>query len=132
MKALAGLQVLSEDGERVLCRGWRADGDASAALAVYCPSPSARPRLPRSPCPRIRTEGGARQRVGGAAAGAVREGGRTVLVLEDPGGEPLERLLGAPMETGSSCASPSASPPRWARPTSAASCTRTSSRPISW
>jgi PAS domain S-box-containing protein len=27
------------------------------------------------------------------------EGGRPVLLLEDPGGEPLERLLGAPMET---------------------------------
>ena len=30
-----------------------------------------------------------------------RERGRTMLVLEDPGGEPLERLLGAPMEVGS-------------------------------
>ena len=28
----------------------------------------------------------------------ARESGRTVLVLEDPGGEPLERLLGGPME----------------------------------
>ena len=28
------------------------------------------------------------------------EGGRTTLLLEDPGGEPLERLIGAPMETG--------------------------------
>jgi serine/threonine protein kinase len=31
----------------------------------------------------------------------IREGGRTMLVLEDPGGEPLDRLLGAPMELGS-------------------------------
>ena len=30
----------------------------------------------------------------------VREGGRTMLVLEDPGGEPLDRPLGAPMEVG--------------------------------
>ncbi len=30
----------------------------------------------------------------------LREGGRTSLLLEDPGGEPLERLIGAPMETG--------------------------------
>jgi len=30
----------------------------------------------------------------------VREAGRTLLVLEDPGGEPLEGLLGAPMEMG--------------------------------
>ncbi|HVO00691.1 MAG TPA: AAA family ATPase, partial [Candidatus Cybelea sp.] len=29
-----------------------------------------------------------------------REGGRTMLLLEDPGGEPLERRLGAPMEVG--------------------------------
>src|SRR5882757_11052057 len=28
----------------------------------------------------------------------IREGGRTMLVLEDPGGEPLERLLGVPFE----------------------------------
>lgn len=30
----------------------------------------------------------------------VRERGRTILVLEDPGGEPLERVLGVPMEVG--------------------------------
>src|SRR5262249_13801650 len=30
----------------------------------------------------------------------VRDAGRTMLVLEDAGGEPLDRLLGAPMEVG--------------------------------
>jgi hypothetical protein len=30
----------------------------------------------------------------------VRDGGRAMLVLKDPGGEPLELLLGAPMEVG--------------------------------
>ena len=30
----------------------------------------------------------------------VRDRGQTMLVLEDPGGEPLDRLLGAPMEIG--------------------------------
>ena len=40
----------------------------------------------------------------------VRERGRTMLVLEDPGGEPLERLLGAADGGGAaSCASRSAS-----------------------
>jgi hypothetical protein len=29
----------------------------------------------------------------------VREGDRAMLVLEDPGGEPLDRFLGRPMET---------------------------------
>jgi serine/threonine protein kinase len=28
----------------------------------------------------------------------IRKGGRTALVLDDPGGEPLERLLGVPFE----------------------------------
>jgi hypothetical protein len=28
----------------------------------------------------------------------IREGGRTMLMLEDPGGEPLERLRGAPFD----------------------------------
>ena len=41
--------------------------------------------------------------------------GRTMLVLEDPGGEPLERLLGAPWRWDASCASPSASRRPWAR-----------------
>jgi serine/threonine protein kinase len=30
----------------------------------------------------------------------MRDAGRTVLVLDDPGGEPLYRLLGGPMEVG--------------------------------
>jgi hypothetical protein len=29
----------------------------------------------------------------------VRDGDRAMLVLEDPGGEPLDRLLGRPLET---------------------------------
>jgi len=33
----------------------------------------------------------------------VRDAGRAVLVLEDAGGEPLARLLGAPMEVDASC-----------------------------
>ena len=37
----------------------------------------------------------------GAAAGLMREHGLTMLVLEDPGGEPLSQLLGRPMEVGS-------------------------------
>ena len=29
---------------------------------------------------------------------SLQDGGRAMLVLEDPGGEPLDRLLGAPMD----------------------------------
>src|SRR5271166_3878994 len=55
---------------------------------------------PRPPFARKRTEGRTRRRVGGAALALSREGGRAALLLEDPGGEPLERLIGAPMDTG--------------------------------
>jgi hypothetical protein len=33
-------------------------------------------------------------------AALVSEGGRTTLLLDDLGGEPFDRLLGAPMEVG--------------------------------
>ena len=50
MKARAELQVLSNDGERVLCRGWRSpEGNASARLAVIPaaehPAPASLDRL---------------------------------------------------------------------------------------
>ena len=95
------LQVLWEDGERVFCRGWRADGAGgrSAVLAVLLaaerPLPAAVDRLAHEYELRDELD----------AAWAARplalaiEGGRTALLLDDPGGEPLERLVGAPMET---------------------------------
>jgi PAS domain S-box-containing protein len=95
-------QVLWEDGDRVFCRGWRLgdDGNPSAVLVVLPaaerPSPSSLDRLAH--------EYGLKDELDGAWAvqplELVRDGGRTMLVLEDPGGEPLDRLLGAPMETG--------------------------------
>jgi serine/threonine protein kinase len=95
-------QVLWEDGERVFRRGWRlgGDDDRSPVLVVQPaaehPSPSSHDRLTH--------EYGLKDELDGAWAvrplDLVREGGRTVLVLEDAGGEPLDRLLGAPMEVG--------------------------------
>jgi len=38
--------------------------------------------------------------MGGPAVELTQRGGRTVLVLEDPGGEPLDQLVGTPMELG--------------------------------
>ena len=99
---LSDLQVLWEDGERVFCRGWRADGDGgrSAVLAVL---PAAE-RPPPAILDRLAHEYELRDELDAAWAARplalVREGGRTVLLLEDPGGEPLERLIGAPMEVG--------------------------------
>ncbi len=97
------LQVLWEDGERVFGRGWRqrADGHRLAVLAVVPvvehPSPDTLDRLAH--------EYGYKDDLDGAWAARplelVRERGRTMLVLEDPGGEPLEGLLAQPMAVDS-------------------------------
>src|SRR6266542_3436479 len=100
MKALAALQVLSDDGERVLCRGWRSEDSASARLAVF---PAAEHPAPAS-LDRLAHEYGLRDELDSDWAvrplDLVRERDGTVLVLEDPGGQPLDRVLGVPLETG--------------------------------
>jgi PAS domain S-box-containing protein len=97
-------QVLWEDGgHRVFCRGWRlcADGHRLAVLAVV----PVVEHPPPDTLDRLAHEYGLKDELDGAWAvrplELVRERGRTMLVLEDPGGEPLARLLGAPMEVGS-------------------------------
>ena len=95
-------QVLWEDGERAFCRGWR--------LTRGWPPPCRAGRAARCGAPvpatldRLAHEYGLKDELDGAWAvrplELVRERGRTMLVLEDPGGEPLERLLGQPMEVG--------------------------------
>src|SRR5580704_14031089 len=98
----SGFQILFEDGERLFCRGWRVggDGDRSAVLVVLPaaehPSPSSLDRLTH--------EYGLKDELDEAWAvrplELVRDGGRVMLVLEVPGGEPLDLLLSAPMEVG--------------------------------
>ena len=96
------LQVLWEDGERVFCRGWRVDGDGdggrSAVLAVL---PAAE-RPPSAALNRLAHEYELRDDLEDAWAvrplALLSARGRTVLLLEDPGGEPLERLIDGPME----------------------------------
>src|SRR5277367_4795341 len=96
-------KVLSEDGEPIFCRGSRlgADGSRRTVLAVLV----APGQSPPSILDRLSHEYGLKDELDGAWAvrplELVRERGRTMLVLEDPGGEPLARLLGAPMEVGS-------------------------------
>src|ERR1700737_4374688 len=96
------LQVLWEDGERVFCRGEsHADGYRAAVLAVLPaaehPTPAILDRLAR--------EYELKDELDGAWAvrplELVREGGRTMLLLEDTRSEPLDRLLRAPMEVRS-------------------------------
>src|SRR6267154_1837213 len=93
------LRILWEDGERVFCRGWRdgVDGDRNAVLAVL---PAAERPTPGS-LDRLTHEYGLKDDLDDAWAvrplELVRERGRTMLVLKDPGGEPLHRLLGPAM-----------------------------------
>jgi PAS domain S-box-containing protein len=98
-----GLQVLWEDGERAFCRGScvvDAEGSRNTVLAVLLtaehPSPFTLERLAH--------EYELKDELDRAWAvrplELVREGGRNMLVLEHPGGEPLEGLLGTPMALG--------------------------------
>src|SRR5271169_458807 len=93
-------KVLSEDGEPIFCRGSRlgADGSRRTVLAVLV----APGQSPPSILDRLSHEYGLKDELDGAWAvrplELLREHGRTMLVLDDPGGEPLGRLLGAPME----------------------------------
>ena len=95
----ANFRVLLEDGERVFCRvGSRANAGGSVLAVRHAaehPTPATLDRLAH--------EYGLKEELDGAWAvrplELIRDGGRTMLVLEDSGGEPLERLLGAPLET---------------------------------
>jgi PAS domain S-box-containing protein len=95
--------VLWEDDERVLRRGWWRQGDDGERRAVLFVVPAAE-HPSRLILDGFRHEYGLRVELEGAWAvqplTLVREAGRIMLVLEDPGGEPLEHLLGAPMEMG--------------------------------
>jgi PAS domain S-box-containing protein len=94
------LQVLWEDDERVFCRG-HVNGDRTSVLAVL---PAAEHPTPAT-LDRLAREYDLKDELDGAWAARpielVRDRGRTMLVLEDTGSEPLHRLLGAPMEVRS-------------------------------
>ena len=95
-------EVLWQDSERVVCRRWRhgASGDRQTVLAVL---PAAEHPTPDS-LNRLTHEYGLKDDLDRAWAarplGLMRERGQTILVLKDPGGEPLDRLIGPPMEIG--------------------------------
>ena len=96
-------EVLWQDGERVLSRVWRTDADGSPDVVLTVTFTTDQP-TPAS-LERLAHEYGLRNELD--TAWAVRplelkhDGGRLLLVLEDPGGEPLEqRVLCRPMEIG--------------------------------
>ncbi|MBB5464936.1 PAS domain S-box-containing protein [Paraburkholderia sp. CI2] len=93
-------QILWDDGERVFSRG-RRPGEGDNVLIAR----SAAEHSPPASFDRLAHEFGLKDELDGGWAvrplELVREGGRTLLVLEDPGGEPLAQLLGAPMGVAS-------------------------------
>src|SRR5215472_16242008 len=94
-------QVLWQDGERVFRRGWRLDDDGKRAVLLVMPATD---QPSRSSLDRLTHEYELKDQLDGAWAARplelVRDVGRTMLVLEHAGGEPLDRLLGAPMQVG--------------------------------
>jgi PAS domain S-box-containing protein len=96
------LEVLSEDNGLVLGRGWRegAGGERKDVLIVV--PASEQPAL--TTLDRLAHEYSLRDHLDAPWAvlplDLLRERGRTMLVLADPGAAPLRRLLGSPMELG--------------------------------
>ena len=97
----SSLRVVWEDEDRIFCRALREDSDGgrNAVMAVL-PAEHA----PSASLDRFAHEYALKEQLDSAWAmrplELERHRGRPVLLLEDSGGEPLERLLGAPMEIG--------------------------------
>jgi predicted ATPase/signal transduction histidine kinase len=93
---------LWDDGERVFRRGWRTDeaGNQRAVLIVHpagdLPSSSTLDRLIHEYELKDELDGSWALR----PLDVVREAGRTMLLFDDVACEPLERLIGNPMEMG--------------------------------
>ncbi|UVF22580.1 hypothetical protein HPT29_025920 (plasmid) [Microvirga terrae] len=95
-KGVQDLQVLWEDGDRALCRR-PSQIDQTTVLAVVPvaehPSPASVDRLAHELALKDELDPTWALR----PLKRERERGRTVLVLEDSSGEPLARILGAPL-----------------------------------
>src|SRR6516164_7522790 len=98
----SGSHVLWEDGERVFHRGWRLEDDGKRRPVLTVVPAADQPS--RSSLDRLTHEFELKDELDGSWAvrplDLVRDAGRTMLVLEDAGGDPLEALLGTPMEVG--------------------------------
>ena len=129
-----GSQVLWEDGERVFRRGWLLDDDGKQHAVLTVVPAAAQPS--RSSLDRLTHEFELKDELDGAWAvrplDLVRDAGRTMLVLEDAGGEPLDQLLGDPMEVGRFLRLGSAIAAALGKLHQRGLVHKTSSRPISW
>src|SRR3989442_9730777 len=95
------LQALREDGEFILYRGQRPGQEDEAPVLLLGPF-STRPS--RESAKRLEHEFSLREDLPPEWAvrplALVEKDGRPMLVLDDPGGEPLDRLIRGPMEMG--------------------------------
>jgi PAS domain S-box-containing protein len=91
-------ETLREDEEFAFCRGRRNDGGLPTILSV---APVSEHPVPGS-LERLEHEYSLRDELDSEWAARpltlLRREGRPMLILEDPGGEPLDRFLGQPME----------------------------------
>src|ERR1700676_2512346 len=91
-------ETLREDEEFAFCRGRRDDGELPTILLVAPGSEHPVPGILK----RLEHEYALRTELDSDWAARpltlVRREGRLMLILEDAGGEPLDRLLGEPME----------------------------------
>jgi hypothetical protein len=125
-------QVLWEDGECVFSRGWRLDDNGNrlvllVAPAADHPSPSRLDRLTHE----YELKDELDRAWAARPLALMRDAGRTVLVLDDLGGEPLDRLLSGHMEVGRFLRLAIAVTSALGKLHSVGSSTKTSSRPTS-
>ena len=94
----SGLRVTWEDGDRVLCRARRDGTDRNTVLVVLPaaeqPTFDSLNRLTRE----YELKGDLDRAWAARPVALTRYNDRTALVLEDPGGAPLDRLLGRPLD----------------------------------
>jgi predicted ATPase len=97
---IGGLQVLGKDGGLALCRGWRdnAEGGRKNVLIVFPASERPTPAT----LGRVAHEYSFKDELHDSWSvkplELVQDRGRSILVLEDPGGELLSARIGAPIE----------------------------------
>src|SRR5262245_45213777 len=100
-RAPPALEILSEDGDRIFCKIWQIadDGERRPVFAVFSANPYPTPASTN----RLTHEYALRDLLDSAwAVRPVRlehDQGRTRLLLEFAPGEPLDRLVGVPIET---------------------------------
>jgi hypothetical protein len=91
-------ETLREDEEFAFCRGRKDDRELPTILLVAPVSEHPVPSI----LERLEHEYSLREELDSDWAARplslIRREGRPMLILEDPGGEPLDRLLGQPME----------------------------------